>query len=150
MFSDQEEKALITMFYGEYDDVSNDQRKVIYQQRNEILEATDVVEITVADPPLAALLDRVTARTPFLAKWWEAAKDATPAGTRSTGAPSCVAIDTPAARHAASSSDMAPAKPLLTEQWHTEHAVRPSVPPADPGFSGSTSPVRRCHDFSGP
>jgi preprotein translocase subunit SecA len=28
----------------EYDDVSNDQRKVIYQQRNEILEATDVVD----------------------------------------------------------------------------------------------------------
>ncbi|RZL08379.1 MAG: preprotein translocase subunit SecA, partial [Rubrivivax sp.] len=28
----------------EYDDVSNDQRKVIYQQRNEILEATEVSE----------------------------------------------------------------------------------------------------------
>ncbi len=28
----------------EYDDVSNDQRKVIYQQRNELLEATDVGE----------------------------------------------------------------------------------------------------------
>jgi len=28
----------------EYDDVSNDQRKVIYQQRNEILETVDVVE----------------------------------------------------------------------------------------------------------
>jgi preprotein translocase subunit SecA len=28
----------------EYDDVSNDQRKVIYQQRNELLEATDVSE----------------------------------------------------------------------------------------------------------
>jgi preprotein translocase subunit SecA len=28
----------------EYDDVSNDQRKVIYQQRNEILESTDVGE----------------------------------------------------------------------------------------------------------
>ena len=26
----------------EYDDVANDQRKVIYAQRNEILEATDV------------------------------------------------------------------------------------------------------------
>jgi preprotein translocase subunit SecA len=26
----------------EYDDVSNDQRKVIYQQRNELLEATDI------------------------------------------------------------------------------------------------------------
>ncbi len=29
----------------EYDDVANDQRKVIYQQRNELLEATDVSEI---------------------------------------------------------------------------------------------------------
>jgi preprotein translocase subunit SecA len=28
----------------EYDDVSNDQRKVIYQQRNELLEAHDIVE----------------------------------------------------------------------------------------------------------
>ncbi len=28
----------------EYDDVSNDQRKVIYQQRNEILEATELLE----------------------------------------------------------------------------------------------------------
>jgi preprotein translocase subunit SecA len=30
----------------EYDDVANDQRKVIYQQRNEILEATSLTEIT--------------------------------------------------------------------------------------------------------
>ena len=29
----------------EYDDVANDQRKVIYQQRNELLEATDISEI---------------------------------------------------------------------------------------------------------
>jgi len=29
----------------EYDDVSNDQRKVIYQQRNELLEASDVTEM---------------------------------------------------------------------------------------------------------
>ncbi len=29
----------------EYDDVANDQRKVIYQQRNELLEATDVSEM---------------------------------------------------------------------------------------------------------
>ena len=28
----------------EYDDVANDQRKVIYQQRNELLEADDVSE----------------------------------------------------------------------------------------------------------
>ncbi|SAL19355.1 preprotein translocase subunit SecA [Caballeronia terrestris] len=32
----------------EYDDVSNDQRKVIYQQRNELLEATDVQETIAA------------------------------------------------------------------------------------------------------
>ncbi len=32
----------------EYDDVSNDQRKVIYQQRNELLEATDVRETITA------------------------------------------------------------------------------------------------------
>ncbi|QBE62929.1 preprotein translocase subunit SecA [Pseudoduganella lutea] len=29
----------------EYDDVSNDQRKVIYQQRNELLEATEIAEM---------------------------------------------------------------------------------------------------------
>ena len=29
----------------EYDDVANDQRKVIYQQRNELLEATDISEL---------------------------------------------------------------------------------------------------------
>ena len=32
----------------EYDDVSNDQRKVIYQQRNELLEATDISETVMA------------------------------------------------------------------------------------------------------
>ncbi len=32
----------------EYDDVSNDQRKVIYQQRNELLETTDITETIVA------------------------------------------------------------------------------------------------------
>jgi len=32
----------------EYDDVANDQRKVIYEQRNELLEATDVAETTAA------------------------------------------------------------------------------------------------------
>ncbi|HEY8117696.1 MAG TPA: preprotein translocase subunit SecA [Methylophilaceae bacterium] len=32
----------------EYDDVANDQRKVIYQQRNELLEATDVGETILA------------------------------------------------------------------------------------------------------
>ena len=29
----------------EYDDVANDQRKVIYQQRNELLETTDISEL---------------------------------------------------------------------------------------------------------
>jgi preprotein translocase subunit SecA len=28
----------------EYDDVANDQRRVIYQQRNELLEATDIAD----------------------------------------------------------------------------------------------------------
>ncbi len=32
----------------EYDDVANDQRRVIYQQRNELLEATDIHETIVA------------------------------------------------------------------------------------------------------
>ena len=32
----------------EYDDVSNDQRKVIYQQRNELLETTDITETITA------------------------------------------------------------------------------------------------------
>ncbi len=32
----------------EYDDVANDQRKVIYQQRNELLEATDISETLTA------------------------------------------------------------------------------------------------------
>jgi preprotein translocase subunit SecA len=32
----------------EYDDVSNDQRKVIYQQRNELLETDDISETTMA------------------------------------------------------------------------------------------------------
>jgi preprotein translocase subunit SecA len=32
----------------EYDDVSNDQRKVIYQQRNELLESTDISETITA------------------------------------------------------------------------------------------------------
>ena len=33
----------------EYDDVANDQRKVIYQQRNEIARAEDVSTSTIAD-----------------------------------------------------------------------------------------------------
>jgi len=35
----------------EYDDVSNDQRKVIYQKRNELLEATDVAETITRHAP---------------------------------------------------------------------------------------------------
>ena len=31
-------------YCNEYDDVSNDQRKVIYQQRNELLESVDISE----------------------------------------------------------------------------------------------------------
>ena len=33
----------------EYDDVANDQRKVIYQQRNELMEADDVLDTVEAD-----------------------------------------------------------------------------------------------------
>jgi preprotein translocase subunit SecA len=42
----------------EYDDVANDQRKVIYEQRNELLEATDVGETIKAmrDDVLASLI----------------------------------------------------------------------------------------------
>lgn len=32
----------------EYDDVANDQRKVIYQQRNELLELTDTTELVTS------------------------------------------------------------------------------------------------------
>ncbi len=32
----------------EFDDVSNDQRKVIYEQRNELLEATDIADTITA------------------------------------------------------------------------------------------------------
>ncbi|WP_058088138.1 preprotein translocase subunit SecA [Aquabacterium parvum] len=42
----------------EYDDVSNDQRKVIYQQRNEILESTEVAE-SIANLRKGALGDVV-------------------------------------------------------------------------------------------
>ncbi|WP_281660756.1 preprotein translocase subunit SecA, partial [Microvirgula aerodenitrificans] len=43
----------------EYDDVSNDQRKVIYQQRNEILESENVADMIAAmrDDVLAGLFD---------------------------------------------------------------------------------------------
>ena len=47
----------------EYDDVANDQRKVIYQQRNDILEAADLVE-PVATLRAGAMTDVVRAFVP--------------------------------------------------------------------------------------
>ncbi len=47
----------------EYDDVSNDQRKVIYQQRNELLESTDVSE-AVASLRAGTLSDMVAQHIP--------------------------------------------------------------------------------------
>ena len=47
----------------EYDDVSNDQRKVIYQQRNEILETVDVTE-SIANLRKGALTDVVRTFVP--------------------------------------------------------------------------------------
>jgi preprotein translocase subunit SecA len=47
----------------EYDDVANDQRKVIYQQRNEILEAQSLEEI-IANLRRSAMTDLVRAHVP--------------------------------------------------------------------------------------
>ncbi|RZI80245.1 MAG: preprotein translocase subunit SecA, partial [Rubrivivax sp.] len=47
----------------EYDDVSNDQRKVIYQQRNEILESTEVAE-SISSLRRGALTDVVRTFVP--------------------------------------------------------------------------------------
>src|SRR3546814_20600121 len=47
----------------EYDDVSNDQRKVLYAQRNEVLESTDVSE-TITNLRTAALSDQFRAYIP--------------------------------------------------------------------------------------
>ena len=47
----------------EYDDVSNDQRKVIYQQRNEILEAQEMA-LQIANLRRAAMTDVVRAHVP--------------------------------------------------------------------------------------
>jgi preprotein translocase subunit SecA len=47
----------------EYDDVANDQRKVIYQQRNEILEAQGLTE-KIADLRRSAMSDVVRAHVP--------------------------------------------------------------------------------------
>ncbi|CAH0354087.1 preprotein translocase subunit SecA [Aquabacterium sp. CECT 9606] len=47
----------------EYDDVSNDQRKVIYQQRNEILESTEVAE-SISSLRKGALTDVVRTFVP--------------------------------------------------------------------------------------
>jgi len=44
----------------EYDDVANDQRRVIYQQRNELLESTDIAE-TIRNM-IAGLIDEVVKR----------------------------------------------------------------------------------------
>ena len=47
----------------EYDDVANDQRKVIYQQRNELLEATDVGE-TIAAMRQDVIIDIIATHIP--------------------------------------------------------------------------------------
>src|SRR5690606_23422923 len=47
----------------EYDDVSNDQRKVIYAQRNSVLEAANVPE-QIADLRAGALTDLVRSYVP--------------------------------------------------------------------------------------
>jgi len=47
----------------EFDDVSNDQRKVIYEQRNELLEATDIGE-TISAMRHDVLLDMIAAHIP--------------------------------------------------------------------------------------
>ncbi len=58
----------------EYDDVANDQRKVIYQQRNELLEATDVAE-TIAAMRQDVIADLFTQHIPpgSLEEQWDVA-----------------------------------------------------------------------------
>ncbi len=58
----------------EYDDVSNDQRKVIYQQRNEILESTEVAD-SIANLRKGALSDVVRTFVPenSLEEQWDLA-----------------------------------------------------------------------------
>ncbi len=58
----------------EYDDVANDQRKVIYQQRNELLEATDVAE-TIAAMRSDVITDLFAAHIPpgSLEEQWDVA-----------------------------------------------------------------------------
>ena len=58
----------------EYDDVSNDQRKVIYQQRNEILETVDVTE-SIANLRRGAMTDVVRTFVPenSLEEQWDLA-----------------------------------------------------------------------------
>lgn len=58
----------------EYDDVSNDQRKVIYQQRNELLEAADVGE-TIAVMRVDVIHDLIAAYIPpeSLEEQWDVA-----------------------------------------------------------------------------
>jgi preprotein translocase subunit SecA len=57
----------------EYDDVSNDQRKVIYQQRNELLEATDVAEtITAMRQSVITEVTRTFVPAASIEEQWEA------------------------------------------------------------------------------
>ncbi len=47
----------------EYDDVANDQRRVIYQQRNELLESTDITE-TISSMRAGTIADMIAAHVP--------------------------------------------------------------------------------------
>ena len=57
----------------EYDDVANDQRKVIYQQRNELLEAADIAETIAAmrGDVIARLLRACTCRRKVVEEQWD-------------------------------------------------------------------------------
>ena len=58
----------------EYDDVSNDQRKVIYQQRNEILDASDLYEmITVMRDDVVSDLVRQYVPAESMEEQWDLA-----------------------------------------------------------------------------
>ena len=47
----------------EYDDVANDQRRVIYQQRNDLLESTDITE-TIASMRAGTITDMIASHVP--------------------------------------------------------------------------------------
>jgi preprotein translocase subunit SecA len=55
----------------EYDDVANDQRKVIYQQRNELMEAEDIVDAIhgIRDETINALMDEFVPRDSMVEQW---------------------------------------------------------------------------------